>query len=79
MESSDWAPGLLTCDWCLYVQHGLLLAQDGSALAHDAECHRLLHSALLGEVSFQQVDPRLALTVEHLLRGQAVTEWEGDS
>lgn len=67
-----------TRDWRLDIQHGALLAQDGGALIDDAQGHGLLQAALFREVSFEQVHPRPALGIEHLLHGQPMGQGEGD-
>lgn len=83
LKQSDFRASFLsifkhTRDWRLDVQHGALLAQDGSALIDDAQGHSLLEPTLLCEVSFEQVHPRPALGIKHLLHGQPVSQGEGD-
>ncbi len=56
----------VTCDRGLYVQHGLLLAEDGGPLADDTQSDGLLYAALFSEVSLQKVHTRFPLAVEHL-------------
>lgn len=67
-----------TRDWRLDIQHSALLAQDSGTLIDDAQGHGLLQPTLLGEVSFEQVHPRPALCIKHLLHGKPVGQGEGD-
>lgn len=69
----------LTCDWGLDVQYGFLLAQDGSSFVDNAKCHCFLHTALFGQVGFEEVYTRFPFTVKDFLQGKAVAQREGDS
>lgn len=75
-QTQSW---LLTCHRSLDVQQVLLGTQDCGALSYEPQSHRLLHAALLGEVSFQHVHFGLPLAVKHLFSCQPVTGGEWDS
>lgn len=75
-QTQSW---LLTCHGSLDVQQVLLGTQDCGALSYEPQSHRLLHAALLGEVSFQHVHFGLPLAVKHLFSCQPVTGGERDS
>lgn len=68
----------LTCHRSVDVQQVLLRAQNGSALADEPQCHRLLHAALLGQVGFQHVHLGFPIAVKHLLGRQPVAGGERD-
>lgn len=65
------SPVVVTCDGRLYVDHGLLGAQQRGAIVDDPQSGGLVYPALEDEVLLQHIWPRFARPrVEHLGRGE---------
>lgn len=70
---------ILTCDGGLDVQKVLLRAQDGRSLTDEAQGDALVHTALFGQMSLEDIDFGLSFAVKHLFHGQPVAGGERDS
>ena len=69
-----------TCNGCLDVDHGFLLAKEGRALVNDFQGGGFLDSAFVDEMLLEDIDARFAgFRVEHLANGQLVRRREGNT